>query len=151
MCLFCKIANDEITSNKVHENGDFMAFHDINPKAPVHILAIPKKHVDSFNEVTPEMMAGMTAFIQEVVEKVDIKESGYRIISNVGENGGQEVKHRRRPPEMGPLRRRRPERLPLIFNAKGAKAPLATLIPHGDFFTPFRTHSSRASFQIYHQ
>jgi histidine triad (HIT) family protein len=93
MCLFCKIANHEISSNKVLENNDFIAFHDINPKAPVHILAIPKKHVDSFNEVTPEMMAGMTAFIQEVAEKADIKESGYRIISNIGENGGQEVKH----------------------------------------------------------
>ena len=93
MCLFCKIANHEITSNKVHENDDFIAFHDINPKAPVHILAIPKKHVDSFNDVTPEIMAAMTGFIHEVVEKVDIKTSGYRLITNVGENGGQEVKH----------------------------------------------------------
>lgn len=93
MCLFCKIANNEITSNKVHENEDFMAFHDINPKAPVHVLAIPKKHVDSFNEVTPEMMAGITAFIQEVADIADIKENGYRVITNVGDNGGQEVKH----------------------------------------------------------
>jgi histidine triad (HIT) family protein len=93
MCLFCKIANNEITANKVHENDDFMAFHDINPKAPVHVLAIPKTHVDSFTEATPEMMAGMTAFIQEIIEIVDIKESGYRVITNVGENGGQEVKH----------------------------------------------------------
>jgi histidine triad (HIT) family protein len=93
MCLFCKIAKNEIGANKVHENDDFMAFHDINPKAPVHVLAIPKTHVDSFNELTPEMMAGMTAFIQEVTEKVDVKNSGYRVITNVGENGGQEVKH----------------------------------------------------------
>ncbi|MHC3994157.1 histidine triad nucleotide-binding protein [Thiomicrolovo sp. ZZH C-3] len=93
MCLFCKIANNELSANTVHENDDFIAFHDINPKAPVHVLAIPKTHVDSFNEVTPEMMAGMTVFIQEVVEKVDIKESGYRVITNIGENGGQEVKH----------------------------------------------------------
>lgn len=93
MCLFCKIANDEIPSNKVHENEEFLAFHDINPKAPVHVLAIPKMHVDSFNEVAPETMAGMTAFIQEVADKVDIKHSGYRVITNVGDNGGQEVKH----------------------------------------------------------
>lgn len=93
MCLFCKIANNEITSNKVYENDEFMAFHDINPKAPVHVLAIPKKHVDSFNELTPEMMAGMTAFIHEVADRVDVKQSGYRVITNVGENGGQEVKH----------------------------------------------------------
>ena len=56
---------------------------DINPKAPVHVLAIPKAHVDSFNDVTPEMMAEMTAFIQEIAEIVDIKESGYRVITNI--------------------------------------------------------------------
>jgi len=93
MCLFCKIANQEISANKVHENDDFFAFHDINPKAPVHVLAIPKQHVDSFNEVTPEIMAGMTTFIQEVVDILGIKESGYRLIANIGVNGGQEVKH----------------------------------------------------------
>ena len=93
MCLFCKIANHEISANNVHENDNFIAFHDINPKAPVHVLAIPKEHVDSFNEVTPEIMAGMTAFIHEVVDILDIKASGYRLIANIGENGGQEVKH----------------------------------------------------------
>lgn len=93
MCLFCKIAKNEIPSNKVHENDEFVAFHDINPKAPVHILAIPKQHVDSFNETAPQMMAGMTAFIHEVAEIMDVKASGYRVITNVGSNGGQEVKH----------------------------------------------------------
>lgn len=93
MCIFCKIVNKEIPSNIELENDDFLAFHDINPKAPVHILAIPKLHVDSFNEVTPEMMSGMTAFIQEVAKKVGIDKSGYRVITNVGENGGQEVQH----------------------------------------------------------
>ena len=93
MCLFCKIAAKEIPANIEKESENFLAFHDINPKAPVHILVIPKQHVDSFNELQPEVMAGMTAFIQELVELVDIKKSGYRLISNVGENGGQEVKH----------------------------------------------------------
>jgi len=93
MCLFCKIVNKEIPANVEMENENFLAFHDINPKAPVHMLVIPKQHVDSFNEVTPETMAGMTTFIQEVAEHVGIKESGYRLISNVGHNGGQEVKH----------------------------------------------------------
>jgi histidine triad (HIT) family protein len=93
MCIFCKIVNGELPANLVKENDDFMAFHDVNPKAPAHILVIPKLHVDSFNEVTPETMAGMTSFIQEVAEVVGIKESGYRVITNVGENGGQEVKH----------------------------------------------------------
>ena len=93
MCLFCKIVNDEIPSNRVHENDDFIAFHDINPKAPVHILVISKVHVDSFNEVSGETMAKMTPFIQEVAEIAGVKENGYRLISNVGDDGGQEVKH----------------------------------------------------------
>lgn len=93
MCLFCKIAAKEIPSNAIAENENFIAFHDINPKAPVHILAIPKAHFESFNDVTPEVMMGMTAFIHEVVREVNIEKSGYRIITNIGENGGQEVKH----------------------------------------------------------
>jgi len=93
MCLFCKIVNKEIPSNIILENENFLAFHDINPKAPVHILTIPKIHVDSFNEVSPEIMAGMTEFIKEVVQTVAIDETGYRVITNIGDNGGQEVKH----------------------------------------------------------
>ncbi len=93
MCLFCKIINKEIPSNIILENDEFVAFHDINPKAPVHILAIPKAHVDSFNELSPEMMANMTKFIQDIAKETNIKESGYRVITNIGDNGGQEVKH----------------------------------------------------------
>ncbi|HIC44755.1 MAG TPA: histidine triad nucleotide-binding protein [Sulfurimonas sp.] len=93
MCIFCKIVNGALPSNLVKENDEFMAFHDLNPKAPAHILVIPKQHVDSFNEVNPQTMVGMTSFIQDVAEIVGIKESGYRVITNVGDNGGQEVKH----------------------------------------------------------
>ncbi len=93
MCLFCKIVNKEIPSNVIAENDNFLAFHDINPKAPVHILAIPKVHVDSFNEVSPETMAGLTTFIQDIAKEVKIDKSGYRVITNIGDNGGQEVKH----------------------------------------------------------
>jgi histidine triad (HIT) family protein len=93
MCLFCKIAAKEIPSNIIAENENFLAFHDINPKAPVHILAIPKGHFESFNDVTPEVMRGMTSFIQEIVKDLGIDKSGYRVITNIGENGGQEVKH----------------------------------------------------------
>ncbi len=93
MCIFCKIVNNEIPSNKVLENDDFLAFHDLNPKAPAHILAIPKQHFDSFNDVTPEVMGKMTSFIQEIAKEVGIDKSGYRVITNIGENGGQEVKH----------------------------------------------------------
>ena len=93
MCIFCKIVNNEIPSNPVMENEDFLAFHDLNPKAPVHILIIPKQHVDSFSDLSAEMMGKMTPFIQDVAKHVDIVESGYRVITNVGDNGGQEVKH----------------------------------------------------------
>jgi len=93
MCIFCKIVNKEIPSNLVLEDENFLAFHDVNPKAPVHILVIPKVHVDSFNEISSDMMSSMTPFMQEVAKKVGISESGYRVITNIGENGGQEVKH----------------------------------------------------------
>lgn len=93
MCLFCKIIKKEIPSNIILENENYLAFHDINPKAPVHILAIPKVHVTSFNDVSPQIMSGMTSFIQELAQKVNIHENGYRVITNVGTNGGQEVAH----------------------------------------------------------
>lgn len=93
MCLFCKISNGEIPSNKELEDDDFLAFHDINPKAPVHVLVIPKVHVESFDDVSASMMADATTFIQNLVKKLGINKSGYRVISNVGDNGGQEVKH----------------------------------------------------------
>ena len=93
MCLFCKIIEKEIPSNIILEDKNFLAFHDINPKAPVHILVIPKIHIDSFNEVDGATMGGMTNFIQKVAKELDIDKSGYRVITNIGENGGQEVKH----------------------------------------------------------
>ncbi|MBT5934468.1 histidine triad nucleotide-binding protein [Sulfurimonas sp.] len=93
MCLFCKIVNNEIPSNVILEDENFLAFHDINPKAPVHILAIPKVHVDSFDDVKPETMSGFTSFIQKVVKEVKIDKTGYRVITNIGDNGGQEVGH----------------------------------------------------------
>lgn len=93
MCLFCKIANKEIDSNIILENDDCIAFHDINPKAPMHILAIPKQHVDSFDDVIPEIMAKMTSFIQEIAKETELDKYGYRVITNIGEDGGQEIKH----------------------------------------------------------
>ena len=93
MCLFCKIVKKEIPSNIILEDDNFLAFHDINPKAPVHILAIPKKHLDSFNDIDGQLMNKMTTFIQDIAKEVKIEKSGYRVITNVGENGGQEVEH----------------------------------------------------------
>ncbi|TLD88604.1 histidine triad nucleotide-binding protein [Helicobacter sp. MIT 05-5294] len=91
MSIFEKIIKGEIPCNKVLENDDFLAFHDISPKAPVHILAIPKKFAKDFQELNPSEMAGFTSFIQEVARTLNLDKSGYRIISNVGVDGGQEV------------------------------------------------------------
>jgi histidine triad (HIT) family protein len=93
MCIFCKIVDGEIPANKVLESDDFIAFGDINPLAKVHVLVIPKKHIESFNDVDASVMAGLTTFTQEVVKKLDIQDSGYRLITNINDDGGQEVKH----------------------------------------------------------
>jgi histidine triad (HIT) family protein len=93
MCIFCKIIKGEIPSNKVYENDEFLAFHDINPKAPIHILVIPKEHVEKFQDTTPEIMAKMTLFIQELAKKLELDTRGYRLVVNNGEDGGQEVMH----------------------------------------------------------
>lgn len=91
MSVFEKIIKGEIPCNKVLENDDFLAFHDIAPKAPIHVLVIPKKFAKDFQELEPQEMAGLTSFIQEVAKLLGLDKSGYRIISNVGVDGGQEI------------------------------------------------------------
>jgi histidine triad (HIT) family protein len=93
MCIFCKIVADEIPSKKVLEDDNFLAFHDINPAAPIHILIIPKEHIESFNEVDSKTMAKMTPFIQKVAKELGVVESGYKLQTNVGKGGGQEIFH----------------------------------------------------------
>lgn len=93
MCLFCSIVDGSIPSKKVKENNDFLAFEDINPQAKIHILVIPKKHFVSFADVTPEVMANFTTFTQELTRELNIEKNGYRLITNIGDDGGQEVKH----------------------------------------------------------
>ena len=93
MCVFCQIVAGDIPSNKVLEDDDFLAFHDINPIAPVHILIIPKKHVQDFQSVPAETMAKMTPFIQKVAQELCLDKTGYRLVTNNGADGGQEVPH----------------------------------------------------------
>ena len=93
MTIFSKIISGEIPCIKVLENEDFLAFHDINPKAPIHILIIPKVEYKNFQEVEPKIMMGMTLFIHEVAKLLGLNESGYRLITNNGEDGGQVVLH----------------------------------------------------------
>lgn len=93
MTIFSKIVSGEIPCNKVMENEEFLAFHDINPKAPIHILIIPKKEYRCFQEVDPTIMGAMTQFIQSVAKLLGLDETGYRLITNNGSDGGQEVFH----------------------------------------------------------
>ena len=93
-CLFCKIAEGQIPSNKVYEDEVCLAFHDIDPQAPTHFLVIPKAHIGSVAEVT-EDNADVVAHIFAVISKVT-KELGldsYRVVSNIGEQAGQSVPH----------------------------------------------------------
>ena len=95
-CIFCKIIKGEIPSTKVYEDEEILAFKDINPVAPVHILVIPKKHISSLNEIETEdqMLIGkIFAVIKKIAEEQGIAENGYRVIANCGDDGGQEVKH----------------------------------------------------------
>ena len=93
-CLFCKIAQGQIPSNKLFEDDKILAFYDIDPQAPVHFLVIPKAHIGSVSEVTADN-SGVVAHIFEVISKL-AKEQGlesYRIVSNIGEQAGQSVFH----------------------------------------------------------
>ncbi len=95
-CLFCKIAAGEIPCNKVYEDEDFLAFHDINPKAPVHVLVIPKHHLASLNEADDQdvgLLGLLMDATRKVAKKLGIDDPGYRVVINVGEGGGQEVFH----------------------------------------------------------
>lgn len=92
-CIFCKIVAGEIPAKKIHEDDDFVAFHDINPQAPVHALVIPKKHIVDFREIDGLTMQKATPFIQETAKKLGVYEKGFRIVNNIGVEGGQEVFH----------------------------------------------------------
>ena len=94
-CIFCKILNGEIPSKKVYEDEFVYAFHDINPMAPVHVIVIPKEHIESANsidETNSMSIAKVFEAIPQVAKELGL-EDGYRVITNIGENGGQTVKH----------------------------------------------------------
>ena len=94
-CLFCKIAAGEIPSNKVYEDAEILAFHDIAPQAPVHVLVIPKEHipsVDGVNAENADLVAHIFTKIPEIAASLGLT-GGYRVISNCGDDAGQTVKH----------------------------------------------------------
>jgi histidine triad (HIT) family protein len=95
-CIFCRIIAGEIPSEKVMEDDRFIAIRDAFPKAPVHVLVMPKQHIPSLNEIsqlTPESCLGMLEFIVAAAVKLEVADSGYRVITNIGKGGGQEVMH----------------------------------------------------------
>lgn len=95
-CIFCKIINGEIPSNKVYEDDEIFAFRDINPQAPVHILVIPKKHIKSLSDLQEEdvnLIGKINIKINEIAKTEGFADQGYRVIVNCGEDAGQEVMH----------------------------------------------------------
>ena len=94
-CLFCKIVDGEIPSNKVYEDDKIMAFHDVDPQAPVHVLIIPKKHIASLDAVTEEdgdLLAYIMLKVKDIAADLGL-ENGYRLVNNCGEDGLQTVQH----------------------------------------------------------
>lgn len=95
-CLFCKIVKGEIPSTIVYEDDEILAFNDIEPVAPIHILVIPKKHITSLAHMEDgdELIIGkIYKVINIIAEEKGFKQDGYRVVVNCGKNGGQEVMH----------------------------------------------------------
>ncbi|MEX1377548.1 MAG: histidine triad nucleotide-binding protein [Eubacteriales bacterium] len=93
-CIFCKIVAGEIPCDKVYEDENVLCFNDIAPKAPIHVLVVPKKHAANLLEVEDEDMLNQVNFaIKKVVEKFGVAETGFKTIINTGKDGGQTVNH----------------------------------------------------------
>ncbi len=95
-CLFCKIVNKEIPSSIVYEDDEILAFKDINPAAPVHILVVTKKHLESIKNIKKEdeiLIGRIFTVINNIAVEQGIADSGYRVVTNSGRDSGQEVKH----------------------------------------------------------
>lgn len=95
-CTFCRIIAHEMEGELVYEDDEVVAFHDINPQAPVHVLIVPRKHIASLNDLAPEdvhLIGKMVLVAKKVAEKTGIMADGYRLIWNTGENAGQWIYH----------------------------------------------------------
>jgi histidine triad (HIT) family protein len=94
-CVFCKIVAGQIPARKVHEDDELLVFHDIHPWAPVHVLVIPKAHVDTLYEVGPAheaLLGRMLALAPRLMRDLGV-DQGFRVVVNTGRDGGQEVWH----------------------------------------------------------
>ncbi|MBU5675666.1 histidine triad nucleotide-binding protein [Alkaliphilus sp. MSJ-5] len=96
-CIFCRIIEGEIPSTLVYENEHVIAFEDINPEAPTHLLIVPKKHIPTTMDVMEEdgkiIMPEIFAAIGHLARQFDLEQEGFRIVNNCGSNGGQTVNH----------------------------------------------------------
>ncbi|OGQ06392.1 MAG: histidine triad nucleotide-binding protein [Deltaproteobacteria bacterium RIFCSPLOWO2_01_44_7] len=95
-CIFCKIASGEISCNKVYEDKDIFAFDDINPKGPVHVLFIPKKHYATLNDIPSQdlpIISKIFGVAQKIAKEKGVDQTGYRTLINTNRNSGQVVFH----------------------------------------------------------
>lgn len=95
-CIFCKIANKEIESDIIYDDGTVVVFKDNSPQAPVHLLAIPKEHISSANEINADnshIIGKIYEVIAKIAKEQGFADAGYRIVNNCGEDGGQTVNH----------------------------------------------------------
>lgn len=95
-CIFCNIINKEIPSTIVYEDEKVIAFNDVNPAAPIHILVVPKKHIETLLEVSEEdnyLISHIYKVINKIASEKGFAESGFRVIANCGKDSGQEVMH----------------------------------------------------------
>ncbi len=93
-CIFCKIASGEIQADLIYQDELFVAFHDLAPQAPVHVLIIPRTHYSSLLDVEDNsILSGLLATAQKISRQMDVAESGWRSIINTGQDGGQTVMH----------------------------------------------------------
>ena len=94
-CIFCKIANGEIPSEFLYEDDRVVAFRDLNPMAPTHVLVVPKAHHDNVVDGVPaETLASMVAAVDAVAKAEGLDKSGFRVVMNTGADAGQAVNHR---------------------------------------------------------
>ena len=95
-CIFCKIANSKIPSDKVYENENVYAFRDLNPVAPTHVLIIPKIHIkslDTMEDSHQQLLGELMLTAKKIAKSEGLSEEGYRVVSNIGKAGGQTVDH----------------------------------------------------------
>ena len=95
-CIFCKIANHEIPSNFVYEDDQVVAFNDLNPVAPVHVLIVPKEHrlnLSAYGENDEQLLGHILTAAAHIARELGLEESGYRVITNAGPDAGQSVMH----------------------------------------------------------